>query len=109
MLWCRPWWSQIFFPVTVWVAIILLLFLICNLRMIHYFWGKSWANVRALKTVLVLFEPTSRLKVNYHKSMLVGINIDESWSNEAASVLSCKIGVYFFFLYLGLPIGGDSN
>jgi hypothetical protein len=34
----------------------------------------------------------SGLKVNYHKSMLVGINIAESWLHEAASILSCKIG-----------------
>jgi len=39
---------------------------------------KSWANGRALKAILVLFEVMSGLKVNYHKSMLVGINVDES-------------------------------
>jgi hypothetical protein len=54
----------------------------------------------------MLFEDMSGLKVNYHKSMLVGINVDESWLSEAASVLSCKIGK-FPFVYLGLPIGGD--
>ncbi|MCI25992.1 RNA-directed DNA polymerase (Reverse transcriptase), partial [Trifolium medium] len=31
-----------------------------------------WANVRALRGVLVLFEKVSGLKVNFHKSMLVG-------------------------------------
>ena len=31
---------------------------------------KSWANVRALRAILVLFENLSGLKVNYHKSML---------------------------------------
>ena len=39
---------------------------------------KSWANVRALREILVLFENMSGLKVNYHKGMLVGINIAES-------------------------------
>jgi len=39
---------------------------------------KSWANVRALRAILVLFEPMSGLRVNFHKSMLVGVNIDES-------------------------------
>jgi len=48
----------------------------------------------------------SGLKVNFHKSMLFGVNIDESWVYEAASVLSCKIG-RLPFLYLGLPIGDD--
>jgi hypothetical protein len=31
--------------------------------------AKSWANVRALRAVLVLFELMSDLKVNSHKSM----------------------------------------
>jgi len=39
---------------------------------------KSWANVRAMWTVLLLFEAMSSLKVNFHKSMLVGVNISES-------------------------------
>jgi len=61
-----------------------------------------------MKAILTLFEAMSGLKVNYHKSMLVGINVDESWVNQAASVLSCKIG-RITFLYLGLPIGGDAR
>ncbi|GAU38071.1 hypothetical protein TSUD_318650 [Trifolium subterraneum] len=67
---------------------------------------KSWANVRALRAVLVLFEALSGLKVNFNKSMLVGVNIAESWLCEAASLLCCRVGK-IPFLYLGLPIGGD--
>ncbi|GAU44846.1 hypothetical protein TSUD_400470 [Trifolium subterraneum] len=67
---------------------------------------KSWANVRALKAVLLLFESILGLKVNFHKSMLFGINISESWLHEAASVMRCKHG-RIPFTYLGLPIGGD--
>jgi hypothetical protein len=67
---------------------------------------KSSANVRALRAVLVLFELMSGLKVNFHKSMLVGVNISESWLHEAASALHCKVGK-MSFLYLGLSIGGD--
>ncbi|GAU16627.1 hypothetical protein TSUD_325750 [Trifolium subterraneum] len=67
---------------------------------------KSWANVRALRAVLVLFETMSGLKVNFNKSMLVGVNIPESWLCEAASSLCCKMGK-ISFLYLGLSIGGD--
>ncbi|GAU51777.1 hypothetical protein TSUD_415630, partial [Trifolium subterraneum] len=33
---------------------------------------KCWANVRALRAVLVLFETMPGLKVNFNKSMLVG-------------------------------------
>jgi len=53
---------------------------------------KSWANVRALRAVLTLFAKMSGLKVNFHKSLLVGINIGESWLSEAASILNCKVG-----------------
>lgn len=67
---------------------------------------KSWANVRALRATLIMFELLSGLKVNFNKSLLVGINISESWLSEAASVLGCKVGK-IPFLYLGLPIGGN--
>jgi hypothetical protein len=69
---------------------------------------KSWANVGALRVVLLLFELMSGLKVNFHKSMLVGVNIADSWLHEAASALCCKVG-NVSFLYLGLSIGGDSR
>jgi len=67
---------------------------------------KSWGNVRALRVVLVLFEAMSWLKVNFHKSSLVGNNIHDSWLTEATFVLGCKVG-RVPFMYLGLPIGGD--
>ncbi|GAU47555.1 hypothetical protein TSUD_284220 [Trifolium subterraneum] len=53
--------------------------------------SKSWANVRVLRAVLMLFESLSGLKVNFKKSMLVGVNIPDSWLCEAASVLSCRV------------------
>ncbi|PNX83355.1 cysteine-rich receptor-like protein kinase [Trifolium pratense] len=40
--------------------------------------------------------------------MLVGVNIPDSWLVEAAPALCCKVGK-ISFLYLGLPIGGDSR
>jgi hypothetical protein len=64
---------------------------------------KSWANVRAIRASLVIFESMSGLKVNFNKSLLVGINISYSWLEEAAMVLGCKVG-QVPFLYLGLPI-----
>ncbi|GAU17467.1 hypothetical protein TSUD_340100 [Trifolium subterraneum] len=67
---------------------------------------KSWANVCALRAVLVLFEAMSGLKVNFNKSLLVGVNIPESWLGEAASALSCRVGK-IPFIYLGLSIAGD--
>jgi len=56
--------------------------------------------------VLSLFAVMSGLKVNFHKSLLVGVNIADSWLNEAASLLNCKVGKVPF-MYLGLSIGGD--
>jgi len=50
---------------------------------------KSWANVRALKAVLLLFQAILRLKVNFHKSKLVGVNANDSWLHEAALVMNC--------------------
>ena len=72
------------------------------------FGEKSWANIRALRAVLTLFADMSGLKVNFHKSLLVGINIGESWLREAASILNCKVGK-IPFLYLGFSIGGDPH
>jgi len=46
------------------------------------------------------------LNVNFNKSILVGVNIADSWLNEAASILNCKVGK-IRLLYLGLSIGGD--
>ena len=64
--------------------------------------------VKALRVALTLCEVVSRMKVNFHKSMLAGINIDESWLIEAASIFLCKIG-RIPFLNMGLPIGGDAR
>jgi exonuclease III len=69
---------------------------------------KSWMNVRTIRAVLLLLEDVSGLKVNFNKSMLTGVNISSSWLTEAAAVLNCKTGS-FPFVYLGLPIGGDSG
>jgi hypothetical protein len=48
----------------------------------------------------------SGLKVNFHKSELVGVNVSRSWLLEAAVVLNCKIST-LPITYLGLPVGGD--
>ena len=70
------------------------------------FGAKSWANVRALRVVLVLFEAMSSLKVNFNKSMLVGVNISNSWLREVTSASSCRVGKVPF-MYFGLSIGDD--
>ena len=46
----------------------------------------SWANVRAMRAALYLFEAMSSLKVNFQKSELVGVDASRSWLLEAATV-----------------------
>jgi len=65
---------------------------------------KSWANMRAMRVVLLLFQPMSGL--NFSQSQLVGVNVYVSWLSEAALVMNCKVG-YVPFVYLILPICGN--
>lgn len=58
-----------------------------------------------IKKTLILFQLASDLQVNFHKSSIMGIHVDESWLQDAANALLCKVG-NFPFTYLGLPIGG---
>jgi len=53
-------------------------------------------------------ELTLGLKVIFHKRMLVDVNVPDNWLNEASMVMNSKIG-HVLFMYLGLPIGGDSR
>lgn len=48
--------------------------------------------MRALRAILSLFAVMSGLKVNFHKSLLMDVNIADSWLTEAASLLNCKVG-----------------
>jgi len=69
---------------------------------------KSWANVRAMRAALILFEAISGLKVDFTKSQLIGVNVHGSWLIEASLVLRCKVG-NLPFVYLGMSIGGDAR
>ena len=60
------------------------------------------------KADLILFEAVYGLKFNFHKSVSVGMNIFDSWLHAATLVLNCK-HICASFLYLGLPIKGDSR
>ncbi|XP_058759867.1 uncharacterized protein LOC131633168 [Vicia villosa] len=66
----------------------------------------GWGNIRIIKENLMLFEVISGLKVNFHKSLLVGINIEHDWIKEVAVILNCKVGSTPF-KYLDLPIGAN--
>ncbi|GLT63247.1 hypothetical protein SLA2020_358250 [Shorea laevis] len=62
-------------------------------------------NVFMVKTILRWFELMSRLRINFHKSSVYGLNVSERWLKGAAGALHCGVGV-FPFIYLGLPVGG---
>ncbi|XP_048494804.1 uncharacterized protein LOC125494938 [Beta vulgaris subsp. vulgaris] len=64
---------------------------------------KSLLNIR---NTLLLFQLASGLKINFHKSEILGINIHDSWLSMAAAKLCCRVGK-FPLIYLGLPIGGS--
>lgn len=61
-----------------------------------------------MRATLLIFEELSGLKVNFSKSLLVGVNVPGSWLSEASLVLNCKVGT-IPFLYLELPIGGNAS
>lgn len=65
----------------------------------------GWANVRAIHVVLYLFMAMSGLKVNFHKSELVGVNVSRSWLLKEVVVLNCKVST-LPIVYLGLRVGG---
>jgi hypothetical protein len=52
---------------------------------------KSWENVRAMKANLILFEVISGLKVNFQKSLLMGVNVPGSCLTDITMVLNRKI------------------
>lgn len=52
----------------------------------------SWENLWAIKSILRCFELVSEFKVNFHKSSLVGVNVEESFHESAALFLNCKRG-----------------
>ena len=58
----------------------------------------------ALKNMLLTFQQSTGLKVNFAKSSMIPLNIDESEATMLAAVLGCMIG-QLPFTYLGLPLG----
>lgn len=67
---------------------------------------KSDKNVCIIKVILQLFELVSGLKVNFHKSLLLGVHVDDQWLADASYFLNCKLGK-LPFVYLGLPVGAN--
>lgn len=62
------------------------------------------AQLLHLKEILQNLALSSGLKVNYHKSCLVPINMGHEKASSLAAVFGCVVGS-FPFTYLGLPMG----
>ena len=62
------------------------------------------AEVRHLKTLLDTFAESTSLKVNYHKSSIIPINVQDGDVNALATALGCQVAS-MPFTYLGLPMG----
>jgi hypothetical protein len=59
--------------------------------------------IRKLKCVLMLFENVSGMKINFHKSKFVPMNLDDSHIHEIAHIRNCPVGK-LPMQYLGIPL-----
>jgi hypothetical protein len=58
-----------------------------------------------LKSLLNIFADSIGLKVNYHKSIKVPLNVDDERLSHFTNTLHCKKKEISLFTYLGLPLG----
>lgn len=66
----------------------------------------SYQNVETLKCMLRCFELVSGLKVNFHKSKLIGVKVEDGDLSRFASSLHRKTSSTPF-KFLGLMVGGN--
>jgi hypothetical protein len=66
----------------------------------------NWDNLWTIKTVLRSFELVSGLKVNFYKSKLYGINLDDRFLRASSSFLHCGVDS-IPFRFLGIPVGAN--
>lgn len=59
-----------------------------------------------MKSILRCFEMASGPKVNFDKSSIIGINVEDIFLEDASLFLNCKCGVVPF-KYLGIPISAN--
>jgi hypothetical protein len=60
------------------------------------------AQIRIMKDILEQYALSTGLKINFHKSALVPINLSENSATTIADSLGCKVAS-MPFTYLGLP------
>ncbi|XP_058726723.1 uncharacterized protein LOC131598107 [Vicia villosa] len=66
----------------------------------------SWKHLSAIKALLRSFELVSGLRINYHKSKLIGININPHFLGVATNFLNCRPEEKEF-KFIGILIGSN--
>lgn len=61
-------------------------------------------QVACMKKILLDYADSIGLKINFHKSMMVPMNVHDDTIAELAPILQCAAGT-MPFTYLGLPMG----
>jgi hypothetical protein len=77
-----------------------------NTQITLLFLEHNYNSTCHLKWLMVCVEKLSRMKINYHKSDLSPVNLEEEESHRYAQIFCCKIGS-FPFKYLGVPLQYD--
>ena len=62
--------------------------------------------LKNLKCILVWFEKISGMRINYHKSELIPVNLDVDVTHMVSHIFCCPIGS-FPITYLGVPLYFD--
>jgi hypothetical protein len=60
-------------------------------------------TLRNLKGVLMIFEQVSGMRINFHKSEVIPLNLEEDVVNEISHILACPVGA-LPFRYLVVPL-----
>lgn len=68
--------------------------------------GAYYSGIRAMKMIMRYFEAISGLKINFSKSSLIGVNVDEGWLSQMVNFLHCNVSD-LPFKYLGLLVGAN--
>ena len=61
-------------------------------------------QLHTIKSILDSYTKATGLKVNYGKSQLMPINVEEEKTPQLALEIGCQVG-RMHFTYLGLPLG----
>jgi hypothetical protein len=62
--------------------------------------------LKNMKGILMLFERVSGMRINFHKSEVIPLNMEEDMCHEIAHPLNCPLGS-LPFKYIGVPLHFD--